>query len=295
MLSYRHAYHAGNPADVLKHHVLIEVLQHLNQKEKPWRFIDTHAGAGGYALDSATHIENKEAQDGIGRLWPCVYPCTEEKAASPLAPAALPAGLKRYLDQIHLFNPDGRLTFYPGSPALARSSARPSDELRFFERHPTDLRALEALFSGQARVQVLHKDGFEGFTAFWPPHKGRAVLFMDPSYEQDSDYAHAFDAVVHAHTRFPSGIIVLWYPLLARATVRRLETRLQRVQAPAWLHARLLLKTPPRSGVGLYGSGLFIIHPPWSLKATLQESLPWLAAQLGEDEKAGFTLDAHLP
>jgi 23S rRNA (adenine2030-N6)-methyltransferase len=288
MLSYRHAFHAGNHADVLKHHILVEVLHYLNQKEKPWRFIDTHAGAGFYALGEGSAFQNTEVTDGIARLW-------QSPAIERLEPIPAKEALLRYLAQVGLFNPDSRLGFYPGSPALARSLARPMDDLRFFERHPTDHAALVSLFENEARVQVRCADGFAGFSAFWPPTKGRAFLFMDPSYELQSDYVDAIDTLKQAQKRFPAGVILLWYPLLARATVRQLERKLSQCGAPSWLHARLWVKAPPKEGIGLYGSGVFLIRPPWTLQTTLQETLPVLVRHLGCDEKAGFTLNAHFP
>ncbi|MDR2093605.1 MAG: 23S rRNA (adenine(2030)-N(6))-methyltransferase RlmJ [Azoarcus sp.] len=280
MLSYRHAFHADNHADVLKHFVLAELLAYYNGKEKPWTYIDTHAGAGCYVLESAEAGKTAEFAEGIGRLW-----------TRPDPPEAIAA----YLDTVRQFNPGGRLLFYPGSPALAMSFARERDGLHLFERHPTDLQALRRTFSSRAsRVHIRGGDGFAGLVALLPPPGRRAVTLIDPSYEIKSDYRQVVEVLGAALRRFATGCYVLWYPLLARPESRLLPERLAKLGAENWLEVRLRVRRAPREGFGLFGSGLYIVNPPWVLPERLRAVLPWLAGALGLDEGAGFDLDHRI-
>ncbi|MDR0701918.1 MAG: 23S rRNA (adenine(2030)-N(6))-methyltransferase RlmJ [Azoarcus sp.] len=280
MLSYRHAFHVGNHADVLKHFVLAELLAYYNKKEKPWTYIDTHAGAGCYALESEETGKTAEFAEGIGRLW-----------TRPDPPGAIAA----YLDAVRQFNPGERLLFYPGSPALAMSFARGRDSLHLFERHPVDLQALQRIFSSRAsRVHIRGGDGFAGLVALLPPPGRRAVTLIDPSYEVKSDYRHVVDVLDAALCRFATGCYVLWYPLLARPESRLLPGRLAKLGAESWLDVRLRVRRAPKTGFGMSGSGLYIVNPPWVLPERLRAALPWLAGALGLDEGAGFDLDYRI-
>jgi 23S rRNA (adenine2030-N6)-methyltransferase len=279
MLSYRHAFHAGNHADVLKHVVLVEVLDYFLRKEKPWCYIDTHAGAGCYALGSKVTNEGEEFRTGIARLWAC---------------KDLPAPLAGYLAAVRQFNPSGQLVFYPGSPALARTRARAQDNLWLFELHPTDCRALRRTFAGEARVRVYGSDGFAGLRSLLPPPARRGVTLIDPPYEVKDDYRRVIDTLGDAMRRFPTGCHMVWYPLLERAESRRLPEKLARLGAGSWLDVRLTVRHPPRDGLGLYGSGLHLLNPPWVLPERLKAVLPWLAATLGSDDGAGFELDYRI-
>lgn len=282
MLSYRHAFHAGNHADVLKHFVLAELLAYYSRKDKPWTYIDTHAGAGCYALGDEIAGKTGEFAGGIARLWDRPGP---------------PPPLAAYMDIVRQFNPGGRLLFYPGSPALAMACARERDSLHLFELHPADLRALQQTFASETRgvrVQVRGSDGLAALRGLLPPPARRAVVLIDPSYEVKSDYRHVAEALAEAMRRFPTGCYALWYPLLARAESRRLPRRLAGLGAENWLDLRLRIRHPPKDGFGMYGSGLFIINPPWTLPERLQSTLPWLAATLGTDDGAGFDLDYRI-
>jgi len=280
MLSYRHAYHAGSHADVLKHCVVLELLSYFNRKDKPWHYIDTHAGGGCYALESERAGKTAEHEEGIARIW---------------GRTDLPAPLAAYREAVAQFNPHGRLVFYPGSPALAMTMARPQDRLRLFELHPADFEALERTFAGETeRVQCRKADGFAGLKSLLPPLSRRALVLIDPSYEIKDDYRKVVDCVKDAMRRFPTGTYAIWYPLLARSEARNLPSRLADLGAQSWLDLRLAVRRPPRDGFGMFGSGMFIINPPWVLPERLEAMMPWLVNVLGTDDGAGFDLEHHI-
>ena len=277
MLAYRHAFHAGNHADVLKHLVLVQVLRHMNRKEKPYWVIDTHAGAGGYPLHEASAQKNAEYADGIERLW-------SRKDA--------PEAVQDYLAQIRAFNTGGPLLYYPGSPGIAHQLMRPQDKLRLFELHPTDHRVLDATFGAQPGVQVRCADGFVALKSLLPPQDRRAVVLLDPSYELKTDYAALRNTVSDALTRFAVGTYAVWYPVLQRRESHLLPQQLRRIAGQAdWLDVRMQVREPDASGFGLLGSGMFLINPPWTLHATLREVLPWLTGVLGQFKGAHFALE----
>ena len=202
MLSYRHAFHAGNHADVLKHVVLVQLIRYLGQKDKPFWVIDTHAGAGVYDLDAARARKLDEHQGGIGRLW---------------ARPDLPVPVADYVELVRRCNPGGRLRKYPGSPFLALWTMREQDRLRLFELHGSDARLLRKNFRDAGkRVIVEGSDGFAGLRALLPPPPRRAVALIDPSYEEKQDYERVIHAVKDALSRFPGGIYAVWYPQLTR-------------------------------------------------------------------------------
>ncbi len=277
MLSYRHAFHAGNHADVLKHSVLIALLRYLGQKDKAFWVIDTHAGAGAYALDSAQAGKLGEYRQGIGRLW--------ERAE-------LPPLLADYVDQVRKLNPDGRLLHYPGSPFFSWWNLREQDRLRLFELHSRDARLLGDNFQTAGRqVIVSPTDGFAGLKALLPPPPRRALVLIDPSYEEKQDYERVIQALRDALTRFAGGTYMLWYPQLTRLEAHELPQRLKRLPVAAWLHVALRVCTPAKDGFGMHGSGLFILNPPWTLHDALADTLPFLCKVLGEDDGAGYTLE----
>ena len=277
MLSYRHAFHAGNHADVLKHSVLIALLRYLGQKDKAFWVIDTHAGAGAYALDSAQAGKLGEYRQGIGRLW--------ERAE-------LPPLLADYVDQVRKLNPDGRLLHYPGSPFFSWWNLREQDRLRLFELHSRDARLLGDNFQTAGRqVIVSPTDGFAGLKALLPPPPRRALVLIDPSYEEKQDYERVIQALRDALTHFAGGTYMLWYPQLTQLKTHELPQRLKRLPVAAWLHVALRVCTPAKDGFGMHGSGLFILNPPWTLHDALADTLPFLCKVLGEDDGAGYTLE----
>jgi 23S rRNA (adenine2030-N6)-methyltransferase len=276
MLSYRHAFHAGNHADVLKHFILVNLMRHLAQKEKPYWFIDTHAGAGAYGLDSGYSSQNAEHEAGIAQLWD---------------QPDLPPALADYVGQIRALNPSGNLTLYPGSPYLAAKLVREQDRMRLFELHPTDVDLLGKTFpDAGGKIIVTRGDGFAGLKSLLPPPSRRALVLIDPSYEDKADYQHVFHALTDSLERFATGVYVLWRPLLQRQEAQRLAERLTRMKGVAWLDATLSISAPSHDGFGMHGSGMFIINPPWKLAETLRECLPYLAKTLGEAGGGSFTL-----
>ncbi len=275
MLAYRHAFHAGNHGDVLKHLVLMRVLEHLNGKDKGWRYVDTHAGAGGYSLEGRYAQKKAEYAQGIGRLW---------------GRDDLPPPVARYVELVRGFNPPGRLEQYPGSPAFARLLMRPQDELRLYELHPTDQRILAAAFGGERRVQVHAGDGFEGLRAQLPPPTRRGAVLIDPPYEGDRDYGRVVAALRDAVQRFADGVYLVWIPQVAKVQAAELPRRLEAIAPKGWLHARLTVGRTDAQGFGLAGSSMLVINPPYTLHDELAALLPWLAQALGQVEGAGHLL-----
>ncbi|MCL4182295.1 MAG: 23S rRNA (adenine(2030)-N(6))-methyltransferase RlmJ [Burkholderiaceae bacterium] len=276
MFSYRHAFHAGNHADVLKHVVLVQLLRHLALKDAPFWVIDTHAGAGLYSLESEWAARRGEFVDGIGRLWP--------RTDAPAAAAD-------YLAAVHALNPDGVLRHYPGSPFVALGHLREQDRLRLFEMHPNEHRVLaaniaEAGRDAARRTRVQAGDGFAGLKALLPPPPRRALVLIDPSYEDKRDYARVVATLRDALDRFATGCYAIWYPQVQRRESPELARRLERMPGLRWLHATLTVRAPSADGLGLHGSGMFVVNPPWTLEAALREALPWLARVLAQDAGA---------
>jgi 23S rRNA (adenine2030-N6)-methyltransferase len=272
MLSYRHAFHAGNHADVLKHLVLLQCLVHLNRKETAYWVIDTHAGAGLYPLQSATGEKLAEWREGIGRIW-------------DLPADDLPEPVRDYRQRIARLNADGQLHNYPGSPWFAWSMSREGDTIRLFERHPADCQTLRGNLDGAGgRVRVAESDGFAGLKALLPPASRRGLVLIDPSYETQGDYAAVPGALAEGLKRFATGLYAIWIPRLSRREARQLPDRLKAAAGDRpWLLATLDVGRPAADGYGLYGSGMFVVNPPYTLHAALDESLPWLARTLSAD------------
>ena len=276
MLAYRHAFHAGNHADVLKHITLMLVLRYMNQKDKSYRMIDTHAGAGGYSLEGQYAQKKGEYLQGVARLW--------ERDD-------LPESVADYMALVRQFNPDGMLEQYPGSPAFAQMLLRSQDQLRLFERHPTDHRILEAYLGGVRGAEVKDTDGFDGLKGQVPPSSRRAVVLMDPSYEGHGDYPKVITSLREAILRFPEGVYMVWYPQVSKLEAAQLPRRLEGLAPKGWLHARLTVQQPDSQGFGLAGSGMFILNPPYTLRDQLLEVLPWLTEVLGQYDGANYLLE----
>ena len=276
MLAYRHAFHAGNHADVLKHMVLMLVLAHMNAKAKPYRFVDTHAGAGGYSLEGRYAQKKGEYENGIGRLW------TRDD---------LPPALADYVALLRRFNPDGVLSQYPGSPAIAQMMLRPGDQLRAFELHPTEQKILRATLAGDRQATTYDGDGFLGLKSQLPPPSRRAAVLIDPSYEGNGDYAKVVATLRDALARFAEGVYMVWYPQVSKVEAAQLPRRLQAMAQGGWLHARLTVQQPDAQGFGLAGSGMFVFNPPHSLHQALSKSLPYLVETLGQYDGANFAID----
>ncbi|WP_353147892.1 23S rRNA (adenine(2030)-N(6))-methyltransferase RlmJ [Pollutimonas bauzanensis] len=279
MFSYRHAFHAGNHADVLKHSVFVHILDYFNRKDAPYWVIDTHAGAGLYDLRSEWALTNGEFVDGLDRV---------------LQAQEMPVMIERYLEEVHAFNPDGVANFYPGSPWLALSALRDRDRLRLFEMHPSEAEVLKHNVAEQGRsalrqTTVYEADGFEGLKSQLPPPTRRGIVIMDPSYEDKQDYRRTLQAVNEGLKRFATGCFAVWYPLVQRREVQELTRSLERLETP-WVHASLTVRKPADDGFGLHGSGMFVLNPPWTLHAELARTLPWLRDKLAVDDRATFSL-----
>ncbi|KQN70494.1 hypothetical protein ASF04_11645 [Duganella sp. Leaf61] len=295
MFSYRHAFHAGNHADVLKHFVTIQMLQYLNQKDTAYTYIDTHSGAGVYALDGAFASKNAEYDTGIGPLWDL---------------KDMPAPVREYVDLIKGMNPSGKMRQYPGSPFIANLVAREHDRLRLFELHPADFKLLTDNFrkldehaaqqgirptTRGKRVLVTKGDGFQSLKALLPPPSRRALVLIDPPYEDKQDYKKVKDTLAESLLRFPGGTYAVWYPLLQRMESREFADKLKQLQCNDWLNVVLTTHTPMPDGFGLHSSGMFILNPPYTLEPMLKEVMPWLVKALGKDSGARFTLESGKP
>jgi 23S rRNA (adenine2030-N6)-methyltransferase len=276
MLAYRHAFHAGNHADVLKHTVLTLVLRYMNTKDKPYRLVDSHAGAGGYSLEGRYAQKKGEFEHGIGRLW--------ERDD-------LPAPVADYVARVRQFNPAARLEQYPGSPAFAQMLLRAQDQLRLFELHPTDHRILASYLGGVKGAEVYAADGFDGLKGQLPPSSRRGVVLMDPSYEGNRDYARVVSSLRTALERFAEGVYMVWYPQVSKLEAAQLPKRLEALAPKGWLHARLTVQQPDAQGFGLAGSGVFLINPPYTLHDELLTVLPYLTETLGQYDGANYLLE----
>lgn len=277
MLSYRHAFHAGNHADVLKHCLLVAMLRYMNHKDKPWWYVDTHAGAGIYDLDAGHAQKTAEYRSGIERLW---------------SRDDLPELLADYVALVRDLNPDGRLRLYPGSPWLASRIMRPGDQLRLFELHSTDTQMLRHVFAELSHhIKTEATDGFLGLKAVLPPQPRRGLVLIDPSYEIKDDYRRVIAAMKESLERFATGTYAVWYPMLQRMESRDLPDKLKRLPVKSWLHVSLTVQTPSPEGFGMHGSGLFIVNPPWQLADQMKTLMPWLVTVLGQDDGATYRLE----
>jgi len=276
MLAYRHAFHAGNHADVLKHIVFMRVLRYLNQKDKPYRLVDTHAGAGGYSLEGHYAQKKAEYAEGIGRLW------SRDDLPEPVAD---------YVACVREFNPDGKLHQYPGSPAFARMLLRPQDQLRAFELHNTDHRILASYLGGDKGTQVFNADGFDGLKGQLPPPSRRGAVLMDPPYEGHHDYGRVIASLRDGLQRFAEGVYMVWYPQVSKLEPAQLPRRLEALAPKGFLHLRLTVQLPDAQGFGLAGSGMFILNPPYTLHDEMQALLPWLVDVLGQYDGANYLIE----
>ncbi|WP_229440510.1 23S rRNA (adenine(2030)-N(6))-methyltransferase RlmJ [Massilia sp. BSC265] len=261
----------------------------MNQKDVAYTYIDTHSGAGVYALDSFQATKTGEYDTGIGPLWNATD---------------VPEALKPYLDLVKAMNPSGKMRYYPGSPWVADQMARPDDRLRLFELHPADVKILhenvrkaEAHKAEQGerargkRVIIEHGDGFQSLKKLLPPPSRRALVLVDPPYEVKDDYKKVRDALEEALGRFPSGMYAVWYPVLQRMESRQFPDKLKRLPAKEWLNVTLTVSTPGPDGIGLHSSGMFILNPPYTLAPMLRETMPYLVQVLGKDAGARFTIE----
>lgn len=275
MLSYRHAFHAGNFADVLKHSLLLHTLSYMTQKDKPLRVIETHAGAGAYKLSSATALKTREFENGIGALW-------DKNDLPPL--------LLDYVDAVKQFNTTGKLVNYPGSPLFIRSQLRPFDNAFLHELHSADWRLLQDAVGAQKNIKMFDVDGLAALQALVPPPDRRALVFIDPSYEVKSEYQEVIKQVTQAYKRFATGTYVIWYPVVLRERIDHMERQLKK----SGIKNIQLFEfgiAPDSNEYGMNSAGLFVINPPWTLWAAMEQALPYLVSNLSENEQGFYRLE----
>ena len=277
-MNYSHAFHAGNFADVLKHLILVRLVEYLKKKDAAFRVIDTHAGIGSYDLTGEIAKRSPEWKDGIGRLLTATLP---QKAAPLVAP---------YLDVIREMNPGDRLETYPGSPLLVRKLLRSQDRLSALELHPEYAKRLGALFEGDIQVRVNELDGWLALNAHVPPKEKRGIVLVDPPFEEKGEFIRLVDGLIKAHGKFAGGVYALWYPLKDTRAVHDFISALRDCGIPKMLRAELSIRpasNPPR----LHGTGMIIVNPPFTLEGELRILLPALAQLLGDPGEGRHKLE----
>ncbi len=273
MLSYRQRFHAGNHADVLKHTVQSLIIESLKEKDKPFLYLDTHAGAGRYQL-SGEHAERTgEYLEGIARIW---------------AQESVPEELKTYLEAVSALNPRGDLRFYPGSPLIAAHLLRDHDKLNISELHPSDFPLLRNEFSRDNRARVVREDGYQQLKSQLPPLSRRGFVLIDPPYELKSDYQAVVKGIQEGHRRFATGTYAVWYPVVLRQQIKRMVKDFQATGIRKILQIELAVR-PDSDQRGMTASGMIVINPPWKLESQMKSVLPWLHKVL-VPEGTGHTL-----
>lgn len=269
-MNYRHAYHAGNFADVLKHGVLVGLIEALKQKQTPFCYVDTHAGRGRYDLHGEEARKTREFADGVLRM---------------LDSARLPAALHVYLNLVRALNagrPGNDIAVYPGSPLLASLLLRDTDRAHLCELQPDEAAALRALFRADPRIAVHERDGYEALKALLPPKEKRGLVLIDPPFEaQDGEFRQIEAALKQAQTRWPGGIYAIWYPIKLRQAIAGFHRWLKQAGFPRVVVAELLIH-PDNSALRLNGSGMAIVNPPWKFERQLEEMLPALTHHLAQ-------------
>ena len=269
-MNYRHAYHAGNFADVLKHAVLCRILTHLRGKPAAFRVIDTHAGAGRYDLGGPEAGKTQEWRQGIERLL-------RADLAPPVQELLAP-----YLDAVAALNPGGRLAVYPGSPMLIRALLRPQDRLTACELEPQAASALARQLRSEPRANAVAIDGWMALNAYLPPKERRGLVLVDPPFERPDEFARMAQALAAAHRKWAAGSYLLWYPIKDSTEVAAFIRRIARLGIAKTLRLELIV-APPTDQPGLRGSGLIAINPPWTLHDELKTLLPALARILARE------------
>lgn len=275
MLSYRHGFHAGNFADVLKHVVLTQTVRSLLRKSAPFFFLDTHAGGGRYDLESAMAKQNREHRSGIERLWKL--------------PSA-PPELEDYLAAVRALNPGGRLRLYPGSPLIVRHFLRGGDRMALCELHGTEVQSLRSVFAGERRITVNQIDGYQGLKAFLPPPERRGLVLCDPPFELRNERERMVEAAAAAWKRWPTGMFAYWYPIQDRRTADWLHRKFRQTGIGRLLAMELSV-LPETGEKGMSGSGMIVVNPPWRLDEQMKTLLPWLHAALSPQGEGGWRLE----
>ena len=277
-MNYRHAYHAGNFADVLKHVILARVVTYLKLKPQPFRVIDLHAGAGRYDLAGIEAGKTGEWRDGIGRLLDADLPSEVSQVLAP------------YLDTIAAFNDGGDLKNYPGSPLIARALMRDGDTLVANELHPEDAALLKSALRRQANSKVTTLDAWTAIKSLLPPPERRGVVLIDPPFENPDEFQRMTDAIREGLQRFANGVYIVWYPIKNAAAATNMVDAVARLGCPKMLDVRLKI-AEPFPGLGLTETGVLLLNPPFNLKSELDVVMPELVAVLGQDRGASFTIE----
>jgi 23S rRNA (adenine2030-N6)-methyltransferase len=277
-MNYRHAFHAGNFADVFKHIIIARILTHLREKTAPFRVIDTHAGEGLYDLAGEEASRTGEWRDGIGRLTEAKLPAD---AAELMAP---------YLAALRACNRPDELRYYPGSPMLARHLLRPQDRLVACELEPRAAAALSRHLRASPTAKVTHIDGWTALNAYVPAKERRGLVIVDPPFEEPNDLIRLADGVTAAYRKWPTGIYLMWYPVKGRDGLDRFLKRLRRAGLEKCLRAEFAVASPGPAG-GLNACGVIVVNPPWRLAAEIRNFAPALVDALGRDSGRSYVLD----
>lgn len=277
-MNYRHAFHAGNFADVVKHLILVRILDYLKRKQAAFRVLDTHAGVGLYDLQGDQAERTGEWLEGIARLVQTGLPPEAAELAKP------------YLDSVKAQNPDGQLRFYPGSPLITRSLLREQDRLFALELHPADAEALHENFAGDFQTRVTHLDGWSALGTHLPPKEKRGLVLIDPPFEEKGEFSRMVAGLVKGHRRWPGGIFAFWYPIKEPSEVETFVADLKATGIPKILRIELAIRAPS-TPARLFGTGMIVVNPPYALEAEMKTLLPPLAALLADEGRGGFKID----
>lgn len=267
MLSYRHSFHAGNFADVLKHIVLVETFEHFIKKDAPFEYIDTHSGAGLFNLKSAHAKKLEEHSNGIGKLNRDAFP-----------------EIASYFEVIDSFNNGRELLFYPGSPSFAKHYLRSQDRAWLYELHPEDFKTLRKNNERQRKIRVNNEDGLKGVLGLLPPASRRGIVLIDPSYEVKTEYDQVVDCIKKAHKKFTGGTYAVWYPMINRNKINEFERLFVRSGIRNIQRFELGLSADDNDERGMTSSGMIVINPPWTLHQKMSTLLPKLAKALAGDD-----------
>lgn len=277
-MNYRHVFHAGNFADVVKHTILTRILTYLMRKDAAFRVIDTHAGVGLYDLKGEKAEKTGEWQDGIGRLIHVKRPDAVDTLLAP------------YLDAVRAQNPNGDLRFYPGSPLITRKMLRSQDRLMALELHPVDVEALRENFAGDFQTRVTHVDGWQALGTHLPPKEKRGLVLIDPPFEERGEFQRMVESLVKAHKRWPGGLYALWYPIKDPEDVADFVDHLEASGIPKILRLELRIRPaslPPR----LHGTGMIVVNPPYVLEEEMRTLLPFLTEVLSDEDRGRCNID----
>ncbi|MDO7083546.1 23S rRNA (adenine(2030)-N(6))-methyltransferase RlmJ [Pseudocolwellia sp. AS88] len=274
MLSYRHAFHAGNFADVLKHAVLTNVLEYMTRKDKGYTYIDSHSGAGMYQLTEEYAQKTGEYKQGIAKL---------------INNDDIPEALEEYIALIQSFNQAEELKLYPGSPAVAKEFSRRQDSAHLFELHSTDINYLTEFCQRWSKSHVKQSDGYQGILSLLPPPSRRGVVLIDPPYELKEDYAKAVKTIISAYKKFATGTYILWYPVVKRELIDKMREQFIASDVKNVLQVEFCMQKDTDT-YGMTGTGLYIVNPPWQLTQQLEAIMPYLKDKLG-DSQSTYSLE----